>query len=86
MKKEPERDLFGEVIIEPAHSHGYAANPGTGPAGETCRTCKYYARLVYSKTYRKCAKVHRRWTRGSATDILAGAPACHHWEKREEQV
>ena len=94
MEKPPELDLFGQPIFEPepflhgkrqTKPHGYAANPGTGPRGETCKTCKYYARIRYSKVYRKCAKVYDRWTHGCATDILAGAPACHYWEEREKQ-
>ena len=90
-------DLFGEPIDErripppPGEKKrrktvpkGYAAPPGTGPKGETCRTCKFYARISYAKTYCKCAKVEGRWTNGPGTDILARAAACHYWESAEK--
>jgi hypothetical protein len=88
-----ERDLFGQEITTPPplppsekkrHKtipKGYAAPPGTGPAGETCRTCAHYARVEHAKVYLKCLKVRERWTNGPGTDILARSPACHYWEK-----
>lgn len=90
-------DLFGQPItVAPppppgiakrrkTQPKGYAALPGTGPAGETCRTCKFYARTEHAKIYRKCAKVMDRWTNGPGTDILARSPACHYWEKANPQ-
>lgn len=91
-----ETDLFGQqmTINEPGPiaggnrkatvPRGYAAPPGTGPTGETCRSCEHYARLEYAKTYRKCAKMEKVWTHGPGTDIKASAPACRFWQKPTE--
>lgn len=57
---------------------GYAHPPGTGPAGETCATCKHIRRVGNIRLYRKCALV--KWTHGAGTDILARSPACAKWE------
>lgn len=89
-----EKDLWGNDIIyhEPlpegnerkkTEPKGYAAPPGTGPKGETCKSCKFYAIRKFSKSYRKCLKVRGRWTRGPGTDILAKSPACHYWENNK---
>lgn len=89
----PDIDLFGDPITEPLPPppgsdkrkptvpRGYAAPPGSGPAGETCRTCAHYARIKYAKTYLKCARMKAVWTGGPGTDIKAGSPACRLWEK-----
>ncbi len=58
---------------------GYAHPPGTGPAGETCGSCKHCWR---SDRFRKCELRKAAWTHGYATDILARSPACKSWEKR----
>lgn len=60
---------------------GHAAPPGTGPKGETCRTCLHYTVKQMSKAYRKCALTKTRWTGGPGTDIRAKDPACAKWEK-----
>jgi len=89
----PDVDLFGQPFLErelpapsdgkrkPTPRKGYAAPPGTGPAGETCRSCEHYARVEHAKVYLKCALVKARWTGGPGTDILARSPACKYWEK-----
>ena len=61
----------------------YADVPGTGPAGETCKSCKHYGGKEMSRVYRKCELTRASWTSGSGTDVLAGAPACSKWEKPE---
>lgn len=61
---------------------GYAATPGTGPLGETCRTCKHLVRKQFSRAYLKCALMEAVWTGGPGTDIKAGSPACAHWERK----
>lgn len=60
--------------------HGYAGQPGSGAAGETCAGCNHIARF---RKYRKCAlrRAMAGWTHGRGTDILATAPACSHWER-----
>jgi hypothetical protein len=62
---------------------GYYAPPGTGPEGETCRTCKHLYRREMGKTYFKCHLERHRWTGGGATDIRTTSPACRGWEKAE---
>lgn len=60
---------------------GHAWTPGTGPHGETCKTCAHIERLQYAKVYLKCGKNRANWTSGRRTDIRAGDPACKFWEK-----
>lgn len=56
---------------------GHAAQPGTGPVGETCKTCQHYTLRHMSGTYRKCGLAN--WTRGPGSDIRASDPACEKW-------
>lgn len=89
-------DLFGQEIAtaEPLPPgvdkrrktvpKGYAATPGGGPKGETCKTCEHYAHRSFAKTYRKCGLLRAVWTNGPGTDILARSPACQLWEPRKE--
>lgn len=59
----------------------YPRKPGTGPQGESCRTCKYLFTKHYgSKNYYKCFLMHE--TNGPGTDIRLKSPACKRWEKR----
>lgn len=62
---------------------GHAARPGTGPKGETCKTCKNLARNERAKTYLKCWLMRDHWTGGGATDVRVKDPACSFWEKNE---
>ena len=83
-------DLFGEspkqftkVQIKrgrESEPRGYAAMPGTGPAGETCKSCRHYVIKQMAKAYRKCGLRRAVWTGGAGTDIRASAPACSKWE------
>lgn len=57
----------------------YAAMPGTGPAGETCGSCKHCHRAG-SGRYRKCELCRSKWTGGPGTDIKARSRACSKWE------
>ena len=64
---------------------GYAAPPGTGPKGETCKTCDYKVKKPgVSGHYLKCWLIYRHWTGGQGTDIKAGSPACREWIPIEE--
>jgi hypothetical protein len=61
---------------------GHAWRPGTGPAGETCKSCRHLTR-VRSKggnVFRKCGLMRTHWTHGPGSDIRAKDPACRHWE------
>lgn len=79
--------LSSEFALTPAErrrlkskKHGHAAPPGTGPAGETCRTCAHLHREQLAKTYLKCSLMRRFWTGGYGTDIRASDPACKAWQ------
>jgi hypothetical protein len=85
-------DLFGNPIVEPTPRpsvrkstipNGYADIPGTGPAGQTCRSCAHYTHTSWTANkYRKCRLMQPKWTRGPGTDILARSPACRKWERK----
>jgi hypothetical protein len=64
-----------------AKANGYAKRPGSGPQGETCKSCAHLRRVQSGarRTFRKCALLERNWTCGPGTDILASAPACSLW-------
>lgn len=91
-------DLFGNAIEEktlpvaegvpkkrkPTLPKGYAGIPGTGPAGETCKTCQHIVRRGgCSRRYLKCGLNCRNWTNGPGSDIKAGSPACKFWKEKE---
>lgn len=88
------KDMFGnEVTIEEARrllkakavpqKRGYAAPPGTGPVGETCKSCINYRSVCGgNKSFPKCELMRSSWTHGYGTDILAKAPACREWQAR----
>ncbi len=80
-------DLIGETVRTenrktPAPK-GYAAQPGSGPAGETCGSCFHAIATGDNppRTYYKCQLLRPYWTGGYGTDILLKAPACCWWEK-----
>ncbi len=85
------RDLFGVEITEDEArkklkrkgptANGYAWKPGTGPKGETCKSCRHYIRNYQARVYLKCGLMRSKWTGSIKTDILAKAPACKFWEK-----
>lgn len=70
----------GKAVIV-TRNDGYADRPGSGPEGETCKTCKHYYRKTMSKAYLKCNLMRKLWTGGPRTDIKAASPACSKWEK-----
>ncbi len=89
------QDLFGVQIVEverafdqtgkakrkPTKANGYAARPGSGPEGETCKTCEHL-RCVGggSRFYSKCNLREGTWTHGPGSDIKQKSPACSKWE------
>lgn len=62
---------------------GHVMPPGTGPAGETCGTCKHLHRNHMSKTYLKCSLNRSKWTGGAGSDVRAGDAACKLWERSQ---
>lgn len=68
----------GKHYVEP---RGGIDRPGTGPAGETCGTCKHIVRVQHAKVYLKCGLNRAKWTGGGATDIRSRWAACSKWEK-----
>lgn len=77
-------DLFGEapkqVIAKGGGTQprGYAAPPGSGPDGMTCRKCDHYI-IRYTQagyTKPKCGLMRHAWTNGRASDIKVSSPAC----------
>lgn len=79
------KTMGGETVSHPVRGkhycqpRGYAYFPGTGPKGETCRTCQH---CISFRRWNKCDKSRLKWTGGRASDILARAPACKFWEKK----
>lgn len=78
-------DLFDAGPREPAprplSKYCTPADPGTGPAGEMCRSCKHYKRVHWQAgVHLKCGLMQHAWTHGPGTDIKAGWPACSQWE------
>ena len=71
-------DLPPAPQVHRPRRRGHAAIPGTGPQGETCRTCVHLVRRQRAKTYLKCDLV--KWTSGAGTDVRAKDPACSRWE------
>jgi hypothetical protein len=65
----------GKHYIQP---RGYAAPPGTGPAGETCGSCAARQRVP---PLPQVSAQRRLWGHTRRSDILARSPACAKWEK-----
>ena len=86
-----ELDLFGEPVRvvapvqvgkrKPTPPRGHVAPPGSGPKGETCRTCAHYTRRHYHDyVHLKCGLNKANWTKGPGSDIRAKDAACRKWE------
>lgn len=86
-------DLFGQPVPVPielkkkrgfysTEKKGYAALPGTGPEGQTCRKCAHY-RTPWG--FPKCGLMERYWTHGAGSDIKAASPACKEFKPKEEK-
>jgi len=60
---------------------GHAAPAGTGPAGESCRTCRHLAPVTPGgRRVHKCGLMRQRWTSSVRTDVRVSYPACACWE------
>ena len=65
-------------------SRRYGAEPGSGPAGETCKSCANACQVSGgSRAYWKCAIIKHRWSGCYATDIRLKSPACSFWEGKK---
>jgi len=85
----PEQPIIGQLDAfgAPPVRHikhpvgGYAARPGTGPRGETCKGCACaYQSHGGNRSYWKCSLVVP--TSGPGTDIRLKSPACSQWRKK----
>jgi hypothetical protein len=70
---------------KPTQPKGYAALPGTGPEGKTCRDCKHKHTMsnTGAKSWIKCELMRAAWTHGPGSDIRASSPACRRFEAKE---
>lgn len=70
-----------ELSIFKAGRNATPHRPGTGPAGESCKTCRHLSPVEYhNKHYLKCGLMRALWSHGPGTDIRAKWPACRAWE------
>lgn len=86
---EPARAERGE--FRSPQANGYAAPPGTGPAGETCGTCSHCSVRVHTSAGRnrkfyKCGVMVQTWSFCRSTDVLASSPACRLFAPGEPHV
>jgi hypothetical protein len=79
-QEERQAILFGAIVRRSKGLH--AAEPGTGPAGETCGSCAHLARKLLARTYLKCGLCRKYWTGGGGTDVKARDRACSKWAPR----
>ena len=87
------KDLFGETVVfdesKPAPKRkdpvprGHYRPKGTGPTGETCKSCRHLVRKTMAKTYLKCGLARAIWNGGRASDVRASDAACEGWEKAD---
>jgi hypothetical protein len=75
-------DLFGisEQDRKKSVKRGHAWVPGTGPSGETCKTCHNLVRIRRTRDYLKCGLTQKTWTHSPRTDVRASDPACKYWK------
>lgn len=59
----------------------YAGPPGSGPEGETCRTCEFKRYSHHSRAKHPKCGLNVFATAGDATTIRTSAPACHLWRR-----
>lgn len=71
------RDLIQTI----RQKRGYAAPSGSGPAGETCQTCRNIGG-VKGNEYASCCRIAKKGSFGVAIYISPTAEACRSWEPR----
>ena len=65
-----------------SRKRGHPARPGTGPKGETCKTCAHSVCRQMANRYYKCELTRASWTAGPGSDIRLKDPACKFWETK----
>ncbi len=60
---------------------GYAASPGTGPHGETCRTCRYICG-VRGNEYASACSIGKKGPYGARLYISPDSAACSRFAAR----
>ena len=77
------KTLAGGLVRYKSGPNGFARYPGTGPKGETCKTCANCCRVQGgTRVFLKCKVIEFRWTHGPGTDIRAKSPACELWKEK----
>ena len=80
--------LFGDEIPDleaprTTKAGGHYAAPGSGPAGQTCGTCRHAKRIdLSSKSIYKCELARQCWTGGRGSDIRLKDAACGGWRAK----
>lgn len=60
---------------------GYAASPGMGPYGETCRSCSHICG-VRGNEYASVCRIGKKGPYGARLYISPSADACSRWKAR----
>lgn len=88
-----QQDLFSDIgprtPTEPPSRKKPPCTPapiGSGPAGETCKTCKHSGYVQMANRYYKCGLMRKKWTNGPGSDIRLRWAACEKWEAIESKV
>lgn len=83
------KTMGGDTVVVPVRGkhyvqpRGYADRPGTGPDGETCKSCRHsYKGGTGQRGHPKCKLTQRCHTSSRRTDILMNAAACSKWEAK----
>ncbi len=80
-------DLFDVGPREPIKpdSRATPARIGSGPAGETCGSCRFCVHVQWQAGwYFKCEKIKPNWSHGAGTDIRKKWAACKEWQGLEQ--
>ncbi len=78
-----QKTIFGDwedaVVAPKVTDYAHPSPPGTGPEGETCKSCAHCCyHKPSSKRYYKCELM--KITFGAGTDIRLKDLACRRWE------
>ena len=77
------RRLKSDSYMQKHRPKGYAAEPGTGPEKETCKTCAHcHGMWAGKRKIHKCLLRRAGWTASVRTDIILRSPACGRWKAK----